>query len=79
VWARPATICYATQSYPARPIDLMAQANGASNRVASYEPPRVGYCDRAVDEEIAAAVLPIRLPSSSDGPRRLGNRSLRHL
>lgn len=57
VWARPATVCYSTQSYPARPIDLIAKANGASNRVASYEPPRVQYCDRAVDEEVAAALI----------------------
>jgi hypothetical protein len=57
VWARPSTICYSTQSYPARPIDLIAKANGASNRVASYEPPRVQYCDRAVDDEVAAALI----------------------
>jgi hypothetical protein len=57
VSASPATICYSTQSYPARPIDLIARANGASNRVASYEPPRVEYCDRAVDEDVAAALL----------------------
>ena len=57
VWARPATVCYSTQSYPARPIDLIAKANGASNRVASYEPPRVQYCDRGVNEGVAAAVI----------------------
>jgi len=57
VWAHPATICYSTQSYPARPIDLIARANGTSNRVASYEPPRVEYCDRAVDEEVATALI----------------------
>ncbi len=53
----PATVCYSTQSYPGRPIDLIAKANGALNRVASYEPQRTGYCDRAVEEEIAAALL----------------------
>ncbi len=57
VWARPATVCYSTQSYPARPIDLIARANGASNRVASYEPPRTEYCDRAVDDEVVSALL----------------------
>ncbi len=57
VWAGPAIVCYSTQSYPARPIDLIAKADGASNRVASYEPSRTEYCDRAVDEEVAAALL----------------------
>jgi hypothetical protein len=57
VWASPATVCYSTQSYPGRPIDLIAKANGRSNRVASYEPQRTGYCDRAVEEETAAALL----------------------
>lgn len=57
VWARPGTVCYSTQSYPARPIDLIVRANGASNRVASYEPPRVQYCDRAVEKEVAAALI----------------------
>jgi hypothetical protein len=57
VWAGPATVCYSTQSYPARPIDLIAKADGASNRVASYEPPRTEYCDRAVDDEVVSALL----------------------
>ncbi|HET7869242.1 MAG TPA: hypothetical protein VFM85_02855 [Actinomycetota bacterium] len=57
VWASPATICYSTQSYPARPIDVIAKANGASNPVASYEPSRTEYCDRGVDDEVVAALL----------------------
>lgn len=57
VWARPATICYSTQSYPARPIVLVAKANGASRPVASYEPPRTEFCDRAVDEGVAAGLI----------------------
>jgi hypothetical protein len=57
VWTRPATVCYSTQSSPARPIDLIAKANGASNRVASYEPPRTEYCDRVVDEVVAASLI----------------------
>lgn len=57
VWARPATVCYSTQSDPARPIVLIAKLNGMSRRVASYEPPRVQYCDRAVREGVAAALI----------------------
>ncbi len=57
VWASPATICYATQSFPARPIDLIAKANDVSNRVVHYAPPKTEYCDRAVDEAVVAALL----------------------
>jgi hypothetical protein len=57
VWADPATICYSTQSYPARPIILVARLNGMSRQVASYQPHRVQYCDRHVSEEIAASLI----------------------
>ncbi len=40
VWTRPATICYSTQSDPARPIDLLATVNGTPENAASYHPPR---------------------------------------
>lgn len=57
VWAHPATICYSTQSDPARPIVLVARLNGMSREVASYQPRRVQYCDREVREEVAAHLI----------------------
>jgi hypothetical protein len=57
VWAHPATICYSTQSYPARPVVLIANLNGMSMQVASYQPPRVQYCDREASEDLAAGLI----------------------
>lgn len=57
VWVHPATICYSTQSYPARPIVLIMKPNGTSGQVASYEPQRVQYCDREVSQQVAAGLI----------------------
>jgi hypothetical protein len=57
VSARPATICYSTQSYPARPIVIVAKANGIARQVASYQPAKGTYCDRDVSEEVAASLI----------------------
>jgi hypothetical protein len=58
VWTHPATICYSTQSYPARPIELLrVKSGGASERVVSYEPPRGQFCDRKMSEELAAPLI----------------------
>lgn len=57
VWTHPATICYSTQSYPARPIKLLVEERGSSERLASYEPTRGQFCDRKAKEELAAALI----------------------
>jgi hypothetical protein len=57
VSARPGTICYSTQSYPARPIVIVAKANGIVRQVASYQPAKGTYCDRDVIEEVAASLI----------------------
>lgn len=57
VSARPATICYSTQSYPARPIVIVAKANGRTRHVASYQPTKGTYCDREVSEELAGSLI----------------------
>ncbi len=54
VWTRPATICYSTQSHPARPIDLVATVNGQN--LASYHPPTIEHCDRRVNQDVATAL-----------------------
>jgi hypothetical protein len=57
VSTHPATICYSTQSYPARPIELMVEGRGTPERVASYEPLRGQFCDRTAKQEVAAALI----------------------
>jgi hypothetical protein len=59
VSSAPPSICYSTQSYPARPIaivpkpspDLVARAE------VSYAPGNNDFCDKAVRASLAAALL----------------------
>ncbi len=55
VTAKPPTVCYSTQSYPARPITLVDAPSGRA--VASYGPLRVQHCDRKVTTELAALLI----------------------
>ena len=57
VWTEPATICYSTQSSPARPVDLLATINGTPQNVASYHPPTIEHCDRRVNQDVATALV----------------------
>jgi hypothetical protein len=54
VAAHPASICYSTQSYPARRITIV---QGTSRPVATYRPERGTFCDRQVSEEVAASLI----------------------
>ncbi len=62
VTANPPTICYSTQSYPARPIIIVTKDQGTSRPVATYQPERGTFCDRHVSDEVAAGL--IATPSS---------------
>ncbi len=59
VSSSPASICYETQSYPARPISIVT---GPSSQVlphaeVSYAPDNNNFCDRTVKPTLAAALL----------------------
>jgi hypothetical protein len=54
VAAHPASICYSTQSYPARPITIVQDT---SRPVATYRPESGTFCDRQVSEEVAARLI----------------------
>lgn len=55
VTAKLPSICYSTQSYPARPIALIEESSGRV--LASYQPSRVQYCDRQVSTELALRLI----------------------
>ena len=57
VAAKPPSVCYSTQSYPARPITLIDESSGHAVPAASYRPSRVDYCDRQVGEDVAARLI----------------------
>src|SRR5918994_4471393 len=57
VAAKPPSVCYSTQSYPARPITLIDESSGHAVPAASYRPSRVDYCDRHVGEDVAARLI----------------------
>jgi hypothetical protein len=57
VWSAPATICYSTQSFPARPIQILVRTDEAWGTIASYRPARVSFCDRHVDRDIAVRLI----------------------
>lgn len=57
VTAKPPTLCYSTQSYPARAIALIDESSGGAAVVATYRPSRVQYCDRNVSPELAARLI----------------------
>jgi hypothetical protein len=53
----PASICYETQSYPARPISIVSKNDGASRPVATYKPKAGTFCDRQVSAEVASRLI----------------------
>jgi hypothetical protein len=53
----PASICYETQSYPARPISIVSKDDGASRPVATYKPKVGTFCDRQVSAEVASRLI----------------------
>jgi hypothetical protein len=55
VTTAPPSVCYSTQSDPARPIALIEESSGRA--VVSYRPSRVQYCDRQVSTELAAHLI----------------------
>ena len=64
VAAHPASICYSTQSYPARPIMIVQSTSlpfdfdtEVSRPVATYRPETGTFCDRQVSEEVAARLI----------------------
>jgi hypothetical protein len=59
VQTSPPSICYDTQSFPARPIEilLLPPVEGRVTAVASYSPPRAEYCDRSVSEAITRDII----------------------
>lgn len=59
VSSSPASICYSTQSYPARPISFTrgSSGGGSEGRVeVSYTPDNNGFCDKT-EPALAAALL----------------------
>lgn len=55
--ARP-SICYETQSFPARPIEIVSHPpQGPVAVVASYSPQRGTHCDRSVSEAVARGII----------------------
>lgn len=58
VEAVPPSICYETQSFPARPIEIVSHpADGQVTVVASYSPQRGSYCDRSVSEALTRDII----------------------
>lgn len=56
--AVPPSICYETQSFPARPIEIVSNpAEGPVRVVASYSPPRGTYCDPSVSEAVTRDII----------------------
>jgi hypothetical protein len=52
--ARP-SLCYSTQTFPARPIAIVE--TGHNRVVVSYTPQRTQYCDRSVDLTLAQELV----------------------
>ncbi len=54
----PPSICYSTQSYPARPIEIQAlPVEGIAHVEESYAPHNNNFCDRTVRPALAADLL----------------------
>jgi hypothetical protein len=51
------SICYSTQSYPSRPIVIVATNDGAAHPVATYEPKGGEFCDRHVNPDIERRLI----------------------
>lgn len=59
VSSSPPSICYSTQSNPARPIDIIPgpSSTGRADAEVSYAPRKNDFCDRAVRPTLAADLL----------------------
>ena len=57
VTASPPSICYSTQSYPARPITIVSRDQGSAQAVAMYRPTSGTFCDREVGKDVAARLI----------------------
>lgn len=55
----PPSICYSTQSYPARPIDIIPGPSSVTlpHAEVSYVPRNNDFCDRTVSRTLAADLL----------------------
>jgi len=52
------SICYETQNFPARPIEIVSHPReGPVAVVASYSPQRGTYCDWSVSEAVARSII----------------------
>jgi hypothetical protein len=57
VTATPPSICYSTQSYPARPITIVMRDQDPPQAVAVYQPGRGTFCDRQVRQDVAVRLI----------------------
>jgi hypothetical protein len=59
VSSAPPSICYSTQSYPARPIAIIREPSPdlLAHAEVSYAPHNNDFCDRAVQVALAAALV----------------------
>lgn len=59
VSSSPPSICYSTQSYPARPIDIIPGPSSFvfAHAEVSYAPRNNDFCDRTVRPAVVAALL----------------------
>ena len=59
VSSSPPSICYSTQSFPARPISIIPGPSSGvfAHAEVSYVPVNGDFCDRAVRPALAAALL----------------------
>ncbi len=70
----PVSICYETQSYPARPISIVPRASSEVQTEVSYAPRNANFCDRTVKPALAAALVAdpsgyqVRWRPRSNGP-----------
>ena len=58
VTTSPPSICYSTQSFPARPIHIQAQPpQSVGQVVGAYRPDGATYCDRSIRASLAADII----------------------
>jgi hypothetical protein len=57
VTTTPPSICYSTQSYPARPITIVMRDQDPPQAVAVYQPGRGTFCDRQLRQDVAVRLI----------------------
>jgi hypothetical protein len=57
VQTRPPSICYHTQSYPARPISLVRRNADSWSPIVTYSPTRGTYCARDISSDLAESLI----------------------